>query len=402
MSYGFQYVHESIDAAALNVVRQTTSSGLGATDNLLYANVAGAMAAPVTATVTATATVAIPTSSSEPVRRQIGRFKLRDIGEASLCSASASTSSSSSPASGGMKPIGQSQPATIPATFKSASMEPSIALEGGGGGVSGGGGSGSGTVAISAPATNNAHGSMPDYHSTMLTLVEQNRQLLERLAGSGNSPYEGSLGTSVGMSSSAGPPGHPTVGVATAGGEKQANHAAERTRTSIMGGLTVQASLPPKPPGSTPPDRKDSPVPREGNPPGWWGSQGQQGLSGQPGQPPRRPSTAGGGGSSAQGNTGGSVSGGVVGGSNKAKDDGTGRRAERGRMSTLVDQLKDEIDINAAAKKDMDLELKRVSRTPSFFSGGFLGGGGSGAILRRVGAVRTKGYQKNESYFRSC
>ncbi|CAM9176541.1 unnamed protein product, partial [Sphacelaria rigidula] len=50
----------------------------------------------------------------------------------------------------------------------------------------------------------------------------------------------------------------------------------------------------------------------------------------------------------------------------RTKDDGTGRRAERGRLSTLIDQLKDEIDFHATAKRDMDLELKRVRQRHRF------------------------------------
>ncbi|CBJ48394.1 hypothetical protein Esi_0002_0183 [Ectocarpus siliculosus] len=75
-------------------------------------------------------------------------------------------------------------------------------------------------------------------------------------------------------------------------------------------------------------------------------------------------SGGGSGGGSSQGGGGGAGSGiggtGVAGGGGRVKDDGTGRRAERGRLSTLLDQLKDEIDFHAAAKRDMDLELKRV------------------------------------------
>ncbi|CAM9952899.1 unnamed protein product, partial [Laminaria digitata] len=65
-------------------------------------------------------------------------------------------------------------------------------------------------------------------------------------------------------------------------------------------------------------------------------------------------------GSSSQGVGGGVGGGGMAGGVGRVRDDGTGRRAERGRLSTLLDQLKDEIEFHAAAKRDMDLELKRV------------------------------------------
>lgn len=344
---GQQHPHDPMEAVALSSAHEASSNGVGAGDNLVYTNAGTGAIAPATAMVMTT----VP-GAAEPVTRQKGRFTLRDIGESSQgYSASASTSSSSSPASGGMRPAGQAQTASVLSHGTSATADPST--------IHGGGGGGAATAPV--PVASSV-GGLTELHATMLLLVEQNRQLLERVMGMGNNPHEAYPGTPTFVA----PPGHASVG-ATSGGERQGNHSADRQRTVSLSTLTVQATLPPKPPGSTSSssERKESPLPRDGTPPGWWGSQGQQGQSGQSGPPPRRPTTVGlgrsdmgigGGGGSTQGGAGGGSSG----GSNKGKDDGTGRRAERGRLSALLDQLRDEIDINTAAKRDTDLELKRV------------------------------------------
>lgn len=329
----------------LSSVHEASSNGIGAGDNLVYTNAGTGAIAPATAVVMTT----VP-GAAEPVTRQKGRFTLRDIGESSQgYSASASTSSSSSPANGGMRPAGQAQAASALTHGTSATVDPSMNH----------GGGGSGTATAPAPVAGSV-GGLAELQATMLLLIEQNRQLLERVVGMGH-PHEAYPGTPTFVS----PPGHASFN-ATSGGERQGNVAVDRLRTVSLSTLTVQATLPPKPPGSTSSERKESPLPREGTPPGWWGSQGQQGQSGQSGPPPRRPTTVGlgrsdmgigGGGGSTQGGAGG----GSGGGSNKGKDDGTGRRGERGRLSALLDQLRDEIEINTAAKKDTDLELKIVS-----------------------------------------
>lgn len=339
-----------------NGVGGGTAGGVPYASAAAAAGAAGAMAA-------ATATAAA--AGGEPVKRQRGRFKLRDIGEVSMSSVG-TTSASTSPAgvvtaAGGVGAPGGGQPHVTSAPL-TAGSEPSPPI---------------GAAVVGIPVTG------ADLHTTLLLLVEQNRQLLDRVAGAAS--LDSSVGSSAGPAPAlvAQPPGGGggggSGGSAGSGGsgERPGNPPpVDRLRTHSMSALTLQAPLPPKPPGAgtgagagvgigvggVAPDRKESPLMREGTPAGWWGSQGQ------PGQPPRRPTSAGmgrsemgivAGGVSAQGGAGGvGVAG--IGVATKVRDDGTGRRAERGRLSTLLDQLKDEVEMNAASKRDMDLELKRV------------------------------------------
>lgn len=325
----------------------------------------------------AAAGLAAATVGPEPVKRQRGRFKLRDIVEVS-----STTVPPSGSGGGGLGCIGgqqqQQQGAAAgplgPAPVSSVSAESS---------------SGTG---VAAPAA--AQFAQLDVKATMLLLVEQNRQMLERLAAflpdhsSAAGPSPISAAPYIGASAASSLPTENRQSFAN-------NHplGADRGRTVSLSALTLQTPLPPKPPsyGGISADRNVSPLMRD-TPASWWGAQqGQAQAQGvqsgvtQGGQPPRRPSNAGlagrnssdvalggpaapGGGAGLQGVGGGGVgvagSGGVTtmsGSAARAKDDGTGRRAERGRLSNLLDQLKDEIEYHANARRDMDLELKRVS-----------------------------------------
>ena len=349
-------------APGMSVFSSTGGIGMdtGASSYPSAAAAAGAAGALAAATATAAA------AGGEPVKRQRGRFKLRDIREVS---AAASTTASSSSSTGGAFAglAAQQQPQSMNSSASSVVTTQPDPSPGAGA---------TGTAAAAA-----------DMQATLLLLVEQNRQLLERIAaaagnngGSNGLDLSTSGGGGGGGSGGVSGGGPPLTGTGP-GGRVDPRVMMDRHRTSSMSALTLQAPLPPKPPGAGggASERRESPG-REGTPAGWWGPQGQQqGGQGQ-GQPPRRPTSAGlgrgeaGGGSGGGSSQGGGVAGGsgtglgnggggAVGGVARVKDDGTGRRAERGRLSTLLDQLRDEIDLTAAAKRDMDLELKRVRRS---------------------------------------
>ena len=386
-------------------------SGVGTADTFFYTNSAvsaggggpglimgapGSMAGGVSGSMAA-ATATAAAAGGEPMKRQRGRFKLRDIREVSISPAPTSTSSSSTAgAGGGGAPGGGYGGGGVPG--------------GGVGGIPGGVSAGqlqpsssppvhvvTGPVSVGGPELSAsslpAIGTVAGMHSTLLVLVEQHRLLLERVGGTSALDVSGGgSGGSGGVGGSMSAPG-PPVTASMAGGRDRST--VDRSRTASMSALTLQVPLPPKPPSAgaaaaaaaaaaagggggvgLASDRKESPLMRDGTPAGWWGAQGQQGPSGQgQGQPPRRPSSAGLGrnelgmgpgwvGSSQS--VGGGVGGGGMGVLGKVKDDGTGRRAERGRLSTLLDQLKDEIEFHACAKRDMDLELKRVRERRNF------------------------------------
>lgn len=385
-------------ASGNEVLSAGSDSGGGGGGGSYPTAVAAASAAAAAATVAAAAA-----AGGEPVKRQKGRFKLREIGEVTF---------SQSPAPGGVgagagtghgqqspsvlpsvQPVTTSvQPVTtqgmttvtaaglVPGTLEhsaptgTAPAPPANRAPAPPGGTAPGG-------APAGPPLGTSAGTMaasPDVQATILLLVEQNRQLLEKWTAM-NPATAGATADSV-------PPLSNNI-------TNIVPHT-DRGRTASMSALTLQTPLPPKPPSSgSAVDRNQSPLMRE-TPAGWWGAQqagqaqtGQLTQPGQGGQPPRRPASAGVarsggesgiaggavGGGGLQGGGAGGVGGGVTaagsgggaGGSMsgvvKVRDDGTGRRAERGRLSTLLDQLKDEIEFHAAAKRDMDLELKRVS-----------------------------------------
>lgn len=313
------------------------------------AGAAGAAATAVTATAAAAAVAT--------AERQRGRFKLRDIGEGPFATA---------------PPGGAGHSTSLPPTESPAAA----ATVGSPPAGSGGGSTLSGAVAVAGIASRPT-----DLQGKMAILIEQNRLLLERLA---------TFNTVLPAALAEGAPSAPALHHPSSSPSQSQASGVERGRAPSMGALTVQPSLPPKHSSgaSSSADRNQSPLMRE-QPQGWWGSQGSGSGPGSgssagqvPGQPHRRTTSgthsrsgeggiasgagSGGGGSGSSGNAGGSQVGerGATGGSSvggKLKDDGTGRRAERGRLSTLLDQLKDEIDIHASSKKDMDLELKLVS-----------------------------------------
>lgn len=407
------------DATSGEVSRGEASSS--ATDGAAPYSSASAAAGAAGAAAASTAIAAAAAAGGEPVKRQKGRFKLRDLGEVPLSSQPAAGSAAVPPAGGQAHPSQQSQttgqqPGTVldtstnatvaaPATPATAAVEHPVSS----------GGSMVSTVTAAAVAPF-------DIQATMILLVDQNRHLLEKLATIAPEPPASAAGPGASAAHADGPAsGLPSAaatgaGVLSSSSQMQtltsatdnrqpfANNVAlpgvDRGRTSSMTALTLQTPLPPKPPtshGGTSADRNVSPLMRE-TPAGWWGGQqgGQQGIAGgvqssggggqgQGGQPPRRPLSAGignrntaestliggsaggavGGSQGPGGGGGGSGAGSIGGGSAtstpvRARDDGTGRRAERGRLSTLLDQLKDEIEFHAMSKRDTDLELKRV------------------------------------------
>lgn len=349
--------------------------------NTTYSNAAAAAgAAGIAAGAMAAATSINAAAVGGEPNRQRGRFKLRDIREMPLSAGLSSTSTTSSMGSGGASsgtPQSEAmltvQPPILPVGLGVGvgvgGSEGSPPFSGPVSGIGSGGGGGGGSTGV-ASAT--------DLSSVLLVLVEQNRQLLDRFGGPNGLDQSAGSGTGA-FSVAAG-----SAGTASAAMERQTIDRV-RTGSSAMSNLTTpQAPLPPKqlsvsggglggvsgPSGGG----KESPLLREGTPPGWWGQQGQSGQ-GQ-GPPPRRPSSAGlgrneggigaGGGVSSLSSSafqagGAGVSGtgmGVTG--SKVKNDGTGRRLERSRLATLLDQMKDEIDRNATYKKEMEMELKTV------------------------------------------
>lgn len=360
------------------------------------AGAAGAVAAASVATGVASST------AGEPVKRQKGRFKLRDLGEiqsgpptpvAGGLGGSGSVGGAGGVAGGQGQPSQQSQmPAQLSGTLSDVSLSTAGEQQPTGVAVAPGAGT---AAAAAAPVT----AAPLDVQASIILLMEQNRQILDKLATIVPETPAPSTSAAAATAPTSTAQTQATVATATAAAAVSVESryqfvsnsnpppGVDRSRTSSMTALTLQAPLPPKPPnlygaGSSG-DRNVSPLTRDA-PSGWWGSQpvqGQQGPGGggaqgsagggapqgQGGQPPRRPVSAGGsgGGMSGAGGGGGSGGGGAGGSTStssaRAKDDGTGRRAERGRLSTLIDQLKDEIDFHATAKRDMDLELKRVS-----------------------------------------
>lgn len=361
----------------------------------------------------AVATAVVSATAGEPVKRQKGRFKLRDLGE--IQSGPPTPVAGALGGSGGVGgaavvAVGQGQlsqqsqtPAQLPGTLSDVSISTAGEQQPTGVVVAPGAGAAAATASPVAVAP-------LDVQASISLLMEQNRQILDKLATLvPETSAPSTLAAAAVIASGSAAQTQATVATATAAAAVAVESryqfvsnnnpppGVDRSRTSSMTALTLQTPLPPKPPnlygaGSSG-DRNVSPLTRD-TPSGWWGSQPAQvqpgpggggvaqgsagggGPQGQGGQPPRRPvsagissrnsvdsamSTANAGGGGGGGSGGGGAGGSTLTVSARTKDDGTGRRAERGRLSTLIDQLKDEIDFHATAKRDMDLELKRVS-----------------------------------------
>ncbi|CAM9176466.1 unnamed protein product, partial [Sphacelaria rigidula] len=260
----------------------------------------------------AVATAVVSATAGEPVKRQKGRFKLRDLGE--IQSGPPTPVAGALGGSGGVGgaavvAVGQGQlsqqsqtPAQLPGTLSDVSISTAGEQQPTGVVVAPGAGAAAATASPVAVAP-------LDVQASIILLMEQNRQILDKLATLvPETSAPSTLAAAAVIASGSAAQTQATVATATAAAAVAVESryqfvsnnnpppGVDRSRTSSMTALTLQTPLPPKPPnlygaGSSG-DRNVSPLTRD-TPSGWWGSQPAQV---QPGP---------GGGGGAQGSAGG-------------------------------------------------------------------------------------------------